>query len=730
VQAVFPLFDYFPPQLAVNDAGVIVGQGFPLGGGARGAAKWSNPSGYAFLGGHAARAVNAAGVIVGLYQGNASTPFIWRETTGMEFLSGFEMPGGSDAFDINDFDVVVGRAGANTCSGNGTAFRWTEADGVLCLPKVYLAAAHEALAISNNGRVVGRFHAEASTPFGAFMWTAGTGTVDLHAPAGQAFFMDVNDAGDVVLTIVPPGGGTTIPYLYRNGTWTNINTLLPAGAPIVLKTVTGINANGWMVGDAATTANPNASGIGWLLIPPAATTTTVTSASNPSQFGTTATFTATVRNGGSAVTTGTVTFREGGTVLAGPIALDASGQATFATAALGVGSHTVEAAFSGATGFFASTGTVTHHVLALPPTSQADTYATQFETTLTVSAPGVLVNDATNGGGTMTAVLDTTVSHGTLSLAATGGFVYTPNAGFAGSDSFMYHASNSAGAGNAVTVSITVELTTPQPPTGLYVSAIAGNEVTFRWTPPAIGPTPEEFVLTGGLGPGEVLAAIATGSTYPIFTVTAPNGAFYVRMQTVVNGSTSTASNEIRVFVNTGTPPSAPVDLVALVNGSAVGLTWRNTFGGGAPTSMLLNVTGTVTATIPLSLTESFAFTPVPAGTYTFSVSAVNADGMSPPSPAVTLTFPGPCTGIPLPPANVLAYRSGNTIGIVWDSAPSGPAPSNYVLSVTGSYVGTVTTTARRLSGAVGPGSYGLSLHASNACGTSVGTPVQTILIP
>jgi hypothetical protein len=145
---------------------------------------------------------------------------------------------------------------------------------------------------------------------------------------------------------------------------------------------------------------------------------------------------------------------------------------------------------------------------------------------------------------------------------------------------------------------------------------------------------------------------------------------------------------------------------------------------------MLLYVTGAVTATIPLSLTESFAFTPVPAGTYSFAVSAVNAGGASPPSAAVTLTFPGPCTGIPLPPANVLAYRSGNTISIVWDPAPSGPAPSNYVLSVTGSFVGTFPTTARSLSGAVGTGSYGLSLRASNACGTSVGTPVQMIVMP
>ena len=58
------------------------------------------------------------------------------------------------------------------------------------------------------------------------------------------------------------------------------------------------------------------------------------------------TFTATVTGGGNPVTPGTVTFRDGTTVLA-TIALDGSGEATFTTSALAVGDHTITATFNG-----------------------------------------------------------------------------------------------------------------------------------------------------------------------------------------------------------------------------------------------------------------------------------------------------------------------------------------------------------------------------------------------
>jgi hypothetical protein len=227
-----------------------------------------------------------------------------------------------------------------------------------------------------------------------------------------------------------------------------------------------------------------------------------------------------------------------------------------------------------------------------------------------------------------------------------------------------------------------------------------------------------------------VLASLNTGGPFPVFAVSAPTGAFHVRVHAITASERSGPSNEIQIFVKTPTPPSAPANLLALVNGSSLALTWRPTFLGGAATAHVLNVAGSVNASLPLSEATSVTFGAVPGGTYTLSVSASNAAGTSTASNAVTVTVPGPCSGAPLAPAGFLAYRVGTTIYVVWEPAASGPAPAQYVLTVSGAFNGNFSTAARGLSGVVGAGSYGLSVAASNACGTSAATAVQTVSIP
>ena len=165
------------------------------------------------------------------------------------------------------------------------------------------------------------------------------------------------------------------------------------------------------------------------------------------------------------------------------------------------------------------------------------------------------------------------------------------------------------------------------------------------------------------------------GSTTPIHTFPAPTGAFYVRVHTQSGASRSLASNEIRILVNQPAAPSAPADLVGLVNDSSIALAWRNTFAGGAPGGIVLDVSGAMTTSLALGLTDRFQFNGVPGGTYTLSLRAINGAGSSPSSNAITLSFPSPCTGAPLPPSNFLAYRVGRTLVVVWDPATSGPAP-------------------------------------------------------
>jgi len=289
---------------------------------------------------------------------------------------------------------------------------------------------------------------------------------------------------------------------------------------------------------------------------------------------------------------------------------------------------------------------------------------------------------------------------------------------------------NSAGSGSASAPVVAIPGLAPGPPTGLAATSVARNTVTLSWTAPASSTAPTGYVLEGGINPGEVLASIPTGSVAPSFTFVAPAGAFYVRMHALTGALRSIASNEIRIFVNVPASPSAPENLLGLANGSGLALSWTNTFGGGAPTSLWLNVTGAVTATLPLPMGDQFTYAGVPPGTYTLSVSAANASGLSPPSNPVTLTFPSPCTGVPAPPTNLQTWKVGSTIYLSWSPPASGTAVASYTVQVSGAYVGSFVTTGRTLSGAAGPGGYVLSVAATNPCGTGAATPTQTVVIP
>ncbi|UCG59084.1 MAG: cadherin-like domain-containing protein, partial [Phycisphaerales bacterium] len=98
-----------------------------------------------------------------------------------------------------------------------------------------------------------------------------------------------------------------------------------------------------------------------------------------------------------------------------------------------------------------------------PPMAQDDAYTTKQDTPLYVPAPGVLANDRDPQGIGLMAFLATGPSHGTVMLKGDGSFTYTPHAGFAGTDTFVYWADNLQGQIESATVTIKV-----LPPTDLY----------------------------------------------------------------------------------------------------------------------------------------------------------------------------------------------------------------------------------------------------------------------
>ena len=190
-----------------------------------------------------------------------------------------------------------------------------------------------------------------------------------------------------------------------------------------------------------------------------------------------------------------------------------------------------------------------------PPVANADSYSTDQDTALVVpAATGVLSNDTDVDSASLTAALDAPPAHGALTLnPADGSFIYTPGAGFAGTDTFTYAALDvtpisAANVAATVTIEVikaaditppVVTLTVPAPPTGqggffnasnvpvvVGVSATDSSNVssftcTDNGSPIAVGslsgigsPAASGTLNLGGDGPHS-LACIATDSAEP-----------------------------------------------------------------------------------------------------------------------------------------------------------------------------------------------------------------------
>src|SRR5208337_4884777 len=119
------------------------------------------------------------------------------------------------------------------------------------------------------------------------------------------------------------------------------------------------------------------------------TATTLTSPQNPSAFGQSVTFTATVsvNSPGAGTPTGTVTFEDGGVALPnGTVNLTTVGgqqEATYTTSALSVATHSITAVYKGDTNDAGSTGTLTNG-----QTVNADSTSTVVSSSVNPSAFG------------------------------------------------------------------------------------------------------------------------------------------------------------------------------------------------------------------------------------------------------------------------------------------------------------------------------------------------------
>ncbi|HEX9985548.1 MAG TPA: Ig-like domain-containing protein [Thermoanaerobaculia bacterium] len=90
------------------------------------------------------------------------------------------------------------------------------------------------------------------------------------------------------------------------------------------------------------------------------------------------------------------------------------------------------------------------------PVANPDAYTVQSGDTLIVMAPGVLGNDTDVDGPSLSAILVSGPTKGTLTLNANGSFTYASNANSTGTDTFTYKANDGSADSNIVTVTITI----------------------------------------------------------------------------------------------------------------------------------------------------------------------------------------------------------------------------------------------------------------------------------
>lgn len=222
---------------------------------------------------------------------------------------------------------------------------------------------------------------------------------------------------------------------------------------------------------------------------------------------------------------------DNGALFSAPPAVAADGTLTYTPAVntFGTATVTVAAVDSGGGANTSAAQTFTITVTPVPPSPQTDAYTVDQDTALTVAAPGVLANDFDPIGNPLT-VQTAPVSApwaGALTLGSDGSFVYTPTAGFVGSDSCIYLVDDGAGLTATTTVAITVN--SGVTPGSFYLGTSGSSATNYALTttpPPAAVPVPD-FDSDGDPGLGLKSSNGDEGVTdsrrYHLWTYVAPS---------------------------------------------------------------------------------------------------------------------------------------------------------------------------------------------------------------
>ncbi len=253
------------------------------------------------------------------------------------------------------------------------------------------------------------------------------------------------------------------------------------------------------------------------------------------------------------------------------------------------------------------------------PVAANDSYSTTEDTTLAVTAPGLLANDSDPDGNSLTVTLVTSPAHGTLSLNGNGSFNYVPAANYNGADSFTYRVSDGTLNSGVATVSLTITAVNDVPVAIADSYAITEDTTLTSSAPGVLGndSDAEGSVLTAVLATGPAHGTLSLNANGSFTFVPTPNysgpDSFTYRAS---DGTTNSALTTVTVTITTvNDAPVAAGDSYAAVENTplivaAAGVLSNDTDSDGDPLTAVLVVNPTH-GTLSLNANGSFTYVPV-----------------------------------------------------------------------------------------------------------------------
>jgi hypothetical protein len=415
--------------------------------------------------------------------------------------------------------------------------------------------------------------------------------------------------------VLPPGAGTptgTVQFTIDNNNAGTANVTTSGGVSTAIFSPSSPLAQGTHIvtatysGDVDFASSP-ATALTQTVSPMPATKTVVSSSLDPSVFGQSVTFTATVTpSGGSGTPTGTVQFMIDNQTIGSPVNLSSGVASSGAVSNLSVNNHIIQAVYSGDSTFAGSSGTLmggqtvgkaaTSTALSAASTSSVYGQNVSFTATVSVTAPGAgtptgsvqFTIDGTNSGSPVNVSSSGGRITATYSLASLAVGTHTVTASYSGDGNFttstataltqtvatastntvVTSTANPSVTGQSVTLTATIGVTAPGAgtPTGTVQFVVDGtpnNPVSVNTT--AGVTTASLSIASLGVGTHAVMASYSGDGNF------AGSGDPFT--QTVNKANTSTALNASfnPSVVNQSVTFTATVSVVAPGGGMPTG---------------------------------------------------------------------------------------------------------------------------------------------------------------